>query len=101
MLPKQCPNYVWNLHGDVLLATVLPFLACMKQGLATVLKAVAGLAGFVALMAPITDSGLVITGIALLVAIIAGVIGIHLSDDDDEGQSGGYWPSDPNTSGSR
>lgn len=68
----------------------------MKQGLATVLKAVAGLAGAVALMAPVTDTGLVITGIALLVAIIAGVTGIHLSDDDD-GQSGGYWPQDPNS----
>jgi len=69
----------------------------MKQGLATALKAVAGLAGTVALLAPITDTGLVITGMALLVAIIAGVIGIHLSDDDDD-QRGGYWPQDPNSS---
>jgi hypothetical protein len=68
----------------------------MKHGLATVLKAVAGLACVVALMAPITDTGLVITGIALLAAIIAGVTGIRLSDDD-EGQRGGYWPQDPNS----
>jgi hypothetical protein len=47
----------------------------MKQGLATVLKAVAGLAGVVALLAPVTDAGLVITGIAILVAMIAGVFG--------------------------
>jgi hypothetical protein len=72
----------------------------MKQGLATVLKAVAGLAGVVALLAPVTDAGLVITGIAILVAMIAGVFGIHLSDDDG-GQGGGYWPQDPNSSGSK
>jgi hypothetical protein len=72
----------------------------MKQVLATVLKAVAGLAGFVALMAPITDTGLVVTGIALLVAIITGVIGVHLSDDPKD-QGGGYWPQDPNPPGSK
>jgi hypothetical protein len=30
--------------------------------------------------------------IALIVAIIAGVMGSHLSDDDDQS---GYWPKDP------
>jgi len=67
----------------------------MRQGLATVLKIVAGLASLVALLAPLTTgTGWLITGVALLVAIITGVIGTHLSDDD-QGQSG-YWPQDPN-----
>jgi hypothetical protein len=35
--------------------------------------------------------------IALVVAIIAGVTGSHLSDDEDQG--GGYWPKGPNSSG--
>ena len=70
----------------------------MKQGLATVLKAVAGLAGAVALIAPVTDTGLVITGIALLEAIITGVIGVHLSDDPEDQTE--YWPRDPKPPGS-
>jgi hypothetical protein len=65
----------------------------MRQGLATVLKIVAGLAGLVALLAPMTTgTGWLIIGVAALVAIITGVIGAHLSDDD-QGQSG-YWPQD-------
>jgi hypothetical protein len=73
----------------------------MKQGLATVLKAVAGLAGFVALMAPVaTGTGWLITGIALFIAIITGVIGVHLSDDPED-QAGGYWPNDPKSPDSK
>jgi hypothetical protein len=41
--------------------------------------------------------GILVFVTALIVAIIAGVIGSHLSDDDDQG---GYWPKDPNSSGS-
>ena len=36
--------------------------------------------------------GLLLFVIALFVAIVAGVTGGHLSDDEDRG---GYWPKDP------
>ena len=70
----------------------------MKQGLASLLKAVAGIAGLVFLLAPITGMGILVAVIALTVAIITGVTGSHLSDDDD--QSGGYWPKGPNSASS-
>ncbi len=60
--------------------------------LAFILKSVAGIAGVVFFFAPITDTGILISLVALVVAIITGVLGSHLSDD--EGQSG-YWPVDP------
>jgi hypothetical protein len=68
----------------------------MKQGLASLLKAIAGIAGVVFLLAPVTSMGILVTVIALVVAIIAGVTGSHLSDDDDQS---GYWPKGPNSSG--
>ena len=61
----------------------------MKQALSSVLKAVAGIAGLVFLLAPVTGMGILVSVINLLVAIIAAVTSSHLSDDD--GQSG-YWP---------
>ena len=70
----------------------------MKQGLASLLKAVAGISGLVFLLAPFSSMGILVAVIALVVAIIAGVTGSHLSDDED--QSGGYWPKGPNSSGS-
>jgi hypothetical protein len=69
----------------------------MKQGLASILKALAGIAALVCLLTPVTDMGVLVFVIALFVAIIAGVTGSHLSDDEDQG---GYWPKDPNSSGS-
>jgi len=66
----------------------------MKQALASVLKAVAGIAGLVFLLAPVTDMGILVSVIGLVVAIIAGVASSHLSDDD--GQSG-YWPKGPSS----
>ncbi len=68
----------------------------MKQALATILKAVAGIAALVCLLTPVTGMGVVVFVIALFVAIIAGVTGSHLSDADDQG---GFWPNDPNSSG--
>lgn len=64
----------------------------MKQALASVLKAVAGIAGLVFLLAPVTGMGILVSVIGLVVAIIAEVTSSHLSDDD--GQRG-YWPKDP------
>ena len=52
----------------------------MKQGLATLLKAVAGIAALVCVMTPVSGIGIVVFVIALFVAIIAGVTGSHLSD---------------------
>ena len=69
----------------------------MKQALASTLKAVAGIAGFVFLVAPITDMGILVSLAALMAAIITGVLGVHLSDDKDHS---GYWPNDPNSPGS-
>jgi hypothetical protein len=66
----------------------------MKQGLASVLKAIAGIAFLVFLLTPVTGLGMPVCVIALFVAIIAGVTGSHLSDDDNPG---GYWPKDPNS----
>jgi len=77
---------------------VLPFFRHMKQGLASVLKAIAGIAAVVCLLTPVAGMGILVFVIALIVAIIAGVIGSHLSGDDDQG---GYWPKDPNSSGSK
>ena len=68
----------------------------MKQGLASLLKVIAGIAGLVFLLAPFTSMGILVAVIALVVAIMAGVTGIHLSNDED--QSGGYWPKGPNSS---
>jgi hypothetical protein len=70
----------------------------MKQGLAGLLKAVAGIAGVVFLLAPVSGMGIVVCVVALFVAIIAGAIGHHLSDDEDDSNSG-YWPRDPNPPG--
>jgi len=64
----------------------------MKQALASVLKAVAGIAGLVFLLAPVTGMGILVSVIGLVVAIVGGVTSSHLSDDD--GQSG-YWPKGP------
>ena len=69
----------------------------MKQGLASILKAVAGIAALVCLLAPMAGMGILIFVVAIFIAIIAGVTGSHLSDDEDRG---GYWPKDPNSSGS-
>ena len=70
----------------------------MKHALASLLKAIAGIAAVVCLLSPVTAMGVLVFVIALIVAIIAGVMGSHLSDDDDQS---GYWPKDPNCSGSR
>lgn len=73
---------------------MLPFFRLrMKQGVASVLKAIAGIAAVVCLLTPVAGMGILVFVIALIVAIIAGVTGSHLSDDD--GQSG-YWPKGPN-----
>jgi len=63
----------------------------MKQGLGSLLRVVAGIAGLVFLLAPITGMGTLVSMIALMVAIIAGVTSSHLSDDDGHG----YWPKVP------
>ena len=66
----------------------------MKQWMASILKAVAGIAAVVCLLTPVTGMGMLVFVIALIVAIIAGVTGSHLGDDDDHG---GYWPRGPNS----
>ena len=66
----------------------------MKEGLASLLKVVAGIAGLVFLLAPITGMGILVCVIGLVVAIIAGVTSSHLSDDD--GQSG-FWSKGPSS----
>jgi len=66
----------------------------MKEGLASLLKVVAGIAGLVFLLAPITGMGILVSVIALVVAIIAGVTSSHLSDDDSQS---GYWPKGPSS----
>lgn len=68
----------------------------MKQALAGLLKAIAGIAGLVFLLAPITDMGVIVMFIAAPVAVIAAVASSHLSDDEDNSNSG-YWPKDPNS----
>jgi hypothetical protein len=70
----------------------------MRQVLASVLKAVAGIAALVCLLTPVTGMGVLVFVIALIVAIVAGVTGSHLSDDDNQR---GYWPKDPNSSGTK
>jgi hypothetical protein len=40
----------------------------------------------------VTGLGVLVFVVALFVAIIAGVTGGHLSDDEDHH---GYWPTDP------
>jgi len=67
----------------------------MKRALAGILKVVAGIAGVVFLLAPITGMGLLVCVVALIVAIITGVASKNLSDDEDD-SDGGYWPKDPN-----
>jgi len=69
----------------------------VKTGLGSILKAVAGIAGLVCLLTPVTGLGVLVFVVALFVAIIAGVTGFHLSGKDH----GGYWPTRPNSSGSR
>jgi len=64
----------------------------MKQALASVLKAVAGIAAVVCLLSPVRGMGMLVFAIALVVAIIAGVTGSHLSDDNNQS---GYWPKGP------
>ena len=66
----------------------------MKQGVASILKAIAGIAALVCLLTPVTGMGILVFVIALIVAIIAGVIGSHLSDDDSQS---GYWPKGPSS----
>lgn len=66
----------------------------MKQALAKTLKTIAGIAGVVFFFAPFTNKGIVVSAAALLVAIITGVVGAHLSEDEG---SSGYWPKDPNS----
>jgi hypothetical protein len=68
----------------------------MRQGLARILKALAGIAGVVALLTPVAGMGIVVFAVSLIVAIIAGAIGFDLSDEEDQG---GYWPKGPNSSG--
>jgi uncharacterized membrane protein YphA (DoxX/SURF4 family) len=68
----------------------------MKQGLARILKVLAGIAVVIALLTPVAGMGIVVFAISLFVAIIAGAIGSNLSDDEDQG---GYWPKGPDTSG--
>jgi len=68
----------------------------MKQGLAKTLKAIAIVAACVCILAPITTgTGFLAFVISLFVAIIAGVTGHHLDDNDQSG----YWPSEPNSAG--
>jgi len=64
----------------------------MKQGVSSVLKAIAGIAVVVCLLTPVRGMGLLVFVVALIVAIVAGVIGHHLSGDDDQS---GYWPKGP------
>ena len=66
----------------------------MKQGVASILKAIAGISALVCLLTPVTGMGILVFVIALIVAIIAGVIGSHLSDDDSQS---GYWPKGPSS----
>ena len=66
----------------------------MKQGVTSILKAIAGIAALVCLLTPVTGMGILVFVIALIVAIIAGVIGSHLSDDDSQS---GYWPKGPSS----
>lgn len=68
----------------------------VKKGLASVFKAIAGIAGLVFLIAPITGLGILVAFIALVVAIITGVVGVHLAGDQDHT---GYWPRDPSSRG--
>ena len=56
----------------------------MKQALASILKVIAGIAAVVCLLTPVRGMGMLVFAIALVVAIIAGVIGSHLSDDDNQ-----------------
>jgi hypothetical protein len=65
----------------------------MKHALARVLKAVAGIAGLVFLLASVTGTGILVSVIGLVAAITAGITSSHLSDD---GQSG-YRPKDPSS----
>lgn len=67
----------------------------MKQGLGSLLKALAGIAVVVCLLTPVTGMGFLVFVVALFVAIIAGVMGSHLRDAEGHG---GYWPIDPNSS---
>lgn len=69
----------------------------VKKGLASVFKAVAGIAGLVFFMAPITNMGILVSVIALVVAIITGVLGVHLSGGETHS---GHWPQDPSSRGS-
>jgi hypothetical protein len=55
---------------------VPPFVRHMKQGLASVLKAIAGIAVVVCLLLPVTGMGVLVFVIALIIAIIAGVIAV-------------------------
>ncbi|HKT89714.1 MAG TPA: hypothetical protein VJQ59_14815 [Candidatus Sulfotelmatobacter sp.] len=66
----------------------------MKKGLSGLLKGIAGIAGLVFLFAPFTDMGVLAMLIAGPVAVIAGVTAHHLSDDEDNSNSG-YWPKGP------
>jgi hypothetical protein len=68
----------------------------MKQALAAVLKAIAGVAAVVCILTPVAGLGIVVFVIAFPVAVIAGVAGSHLSDDES---GGGYWPEDPKNDG--
>jgi len=70
----------------------------MKQRLARILKALAGIAAVVALLTPVAGLGIVVFVISLFVAIIAGAIGFNVSDEEDQG---GYWPKGPNSPGVR
>jgi hypothetical protein len=70
----------------------------MKQGLAKILKIVAGMAALACLLAPLTDMGMLVFAVAFVVAISTGVASSHLGDDEDHS---GYWPKDPNSPTSR
>jgi hypothetical protein len=60
----------------------------MKQALAGLLKAIAKIAGFVFLLARITDMGVIVMFIAAPAAVIGAVASSHLSDDEDDSNSG-------------
>jgi hypothetical protein len=55
----------------------------MKQGRDGILKAIAGVAGVVFLLTPITDMGISESLVALVIAIAAGVAGSRLGDDEE------------------
>ncbi len=54
-----------------------------------------GIAGLVFLMASTTGIGVIVSMVALVVAIIAGATGVHFSGDEGSDNTSGFWPKDP------